>query len=349
MVLYVLNAKPDFFKPLNKDNAWDNFCVLIDRLIIAMGGSMCTHAALATSSPDTVVEATLPYCRYRQGIYIDGYHVIIRRVSADGKGSKVLDFVPEGINPDAKPEDNLPYAYVQSAVAALLCLFRHKAPLDPVARDAILVLLQLMLHPLAEKIDDFIAEKQGKDGAWFCSQLVTYCYDEAAKTDSDYSLHFPGLDAARDSLIDWLLGQVPDDMIRAIADPEAAKLRTTAARPTLELAGPEITHAGMKLLAAIERDADDVHAILAEGEILSLAGAAGTPALAEAASIAKDPRKAGAQILADAFHLLSALGVVESGRSAADTFREYKESLIMPSDLEGETALREVGVLYDHS
>ncbi len=349
MLLYVLDAKPQFIKPLNKENAMKNLGVLIDRLIIAMSGSMCTHAAIAAKTPDTVVEATLPYCQYRSPIYSGGYHIIVRRVAAEGKGAKVLDFVPPGISPDGKTGDNLPYAYAESAVAALLCLFRHEARIDPLERDALLVLLQLLLHPLAKAIDDFIAEKQGKDGAWFCSQLATYCYDEAAKTDPDYKLRFPGLEAAKKSITEWLLGQVPAESVQALAAPAAAKTLATAERPALELTGPEIAHAGMKLLAVLERDADDVRAILANGDILSPSDAAAAPALVAASSIAKDSGKVAEAILADAFRLLSAMGVATPGKTPIDAFNEYKEALVMPSDLEGETALREIGILYDLS
>lgn len=99
MLLYVLNEKPQFL-PFKKGNTWENFHVLIDRLIITMSGSMCTHSALAANENDTAVEATVPYCRYRKGMYVDGYQVLVRRVATKGKGAAVLDFLPAGINPN---------------------------------------------------------------------------------------------------------------------------------------------------------------------------------------------------------------------------------------------------------
>jgi hypothetical protein len=347
MILYVLNERPGFETPITKENAWKNFCALIDRLIIAMGGSMCTHAALAAATSDTVIEATLPYCRYRPGIYVDDYHVIVRRVSAPGKGAAVLDYVPAGIDPNAdKDSENLPYAYAQSAIAALFCLYRREVPLDPIAKDALLVLLILILHPLAKSIDDFIAGHQGKDGAWFCSQLVTYCYDEAAKTDPAYKLHFPGLDKAKESLIEWLISRLSADSLASLAEPKGP------ARPALELASPEIAHAAIKLLAALEGDAADVRSLFAASssdEADYLARGTAAPEFLEAVALAADHQKAAERILADAYHLLSSMGQLDPAKSPVDAFNEYKESLVMPADLEGETSLLTVGTLYDHS
>lgn len=347
MILYVLNEKPGFETPITKENAWKNFSALIDRLIIAMGGSMCTHAALAAAASDTVVEATLPYCRYRSPIYVDGYRVIVRRVSAPGKGAAVLDYVPEGIDPAARNDsENLPYAYAQSAIAALFCLYRREVPLDPIAKDALLVLLILILHPLAKSIDEFIADHQGKDGAWFCSQLVAHCYDEAAKADPAYRLRFPGLDKAKESLIDWLIARLPADSLASIAE------TTATGRPALGLSSPEIAHAGFRLLAALEGDAEDTRALFAApptGDSGFLASGAAAPAFRAAVTLATDHRKAAEVILADAHHLLSALGLIDADKSPIDAFNEYKESLVMPADLESETALSEAGILYDRS
>ena len=343
MLLYVLLKKPEF-EPFTGDHAWDNFCILIDRLIIAMGGSMCTHAALAATAPDTVVEATLPYCRYRSGIFSDGYQVLVRRVKAEGKGSAVLNYLPPGINPDpsAPANKNLPYAYVQSAVAALLCLFRTQAHLDPLVRDAMLVFLQLVLHPLAKEIDDYIASRTGQDSAWFCSQLVTHCYDQAAKTDTDYKLRFPPITNGEKTLLDWLVAQVPANALPALASTEAQKAAGISRMGSvkLELAGNEIMQAGNSLLSLLEGK---------KGLSAYRPLAAVTPSFHEAVNLIKNPQKTAEAILIDVFHLLTLLGIHDPEKSLPGAFDEYKESLIMPSDLERETALQHIGVLYDKS
>jgi hypothetical protein len=321
MLLYVLNEKPHFL-PIKEGNTWENFCVLIDRLIIAMSGSLCTHSALAANENDTVIEATLPFCRYRKVIFSEGYSVLVRRVASDTKGAEVLNHIPEGIVPDVPPGENLPYAYAQSAIAALLCLFRREAPLDPAARDVALVFLQLILHPLAKEIDQYIAERQGKDGAWFCSQLVTYCYDQAAKTDSDFKLHFPALDSAKQSLFNWLVTQVPAETRVSLANPGSALSRGLRSSGDAAPNGDAL-RAGIAYLTVLEGQSP-----LSTGE---------NPLLA-----APVPLRINAeQILADAYHILAHLGI--------ENFDEYKESLIMPSDLARETALRHIGTLYDAS
>jgi len=341
LLLYLLLEKPEF-EPFTKANAWDNFCILIDRLIIAMGGSMCTHSALAATAPDTVVEATLPYCRYRKGIYSDGYKVLVRRVKVAGKGSAVLNYLPPGINPDpsSPANQNLPYAYVESAVAALLCLFRTQAHLDPLVRDAMLVFLQLVLHPLAKEIDDFIASRTGQDSAWFCSQLVTHCYDQAAKTDKDYKLRFPPINYAEKTLMDWIVAQVPANALPALASGEAQKAAGISRMGSVipEFAGDEITQAGISLLSALEGK----NAVSAYRPF-----SAATPAFLEAVALVKNPQKVAEGILVDVFHLLSLLGMHNPENSLPVAFDEYKEALIMPSDLEREIALQHIGVLYD--
>jgi len=343
MLLYVLLETPKF-KEFTKENEWDNFSALIDLLIIKMSRSMCTHAALVASAPDTAVEATLPNCRYRKGIYNDGYKVLVRRVNEAGKGPEVLNYLPPGINPDtsAPTNKNLPYAYAQSAVAALFCLFRNEAPLDPLARDAMLVFLQLLLHPLAKAIDDFIAERSGQDSAWFCSQLVTHCYDQAAKTDSAFKLHFPAIDSANKTLFGWLVSQVPANALPALASAEARKAAGISRLASVipEFAGDEIMHAGISLLSALEGK----NAVSANRPL-----AATAPALHEAVALVKNSQKAAEGILVDAYHLLSLLGINNPDKTPSGAFDEYKEALIMPSDLERETALQHIGVLYDKS
>ncbi len=338
MILYVLNQKPEFL-PFTKKNLWPNFCVMIDRLIIAMGGSMCTHSAIAAGSADTVVEATLPYCRYRKPMYSEGYTVLVRRVKAAGKGAKVLDFVPPGIGLDAPSKDNLPYAYAQSAVAALLCLFRRKMPADPAEREALLVFLQLILHPLAKSIDDYIAEKQGKDGAWFCSQLVTFCYDRAAEADPDYRLDIPMLDFSEDTVIEWLVSKVSPDKMASLRSTGRAENGSFA-----ESAG------GFALASAgVFRAAGDLLSILEGADCLS--GVRGEPEFLSGAklSLSASPAGAAERILADAFRLLTVLGKDLSRIPSQATVAEYKESLVMPSDLERERSLAEIGRLYDFS
>lgn len=333
MILYVLDAKPQFL-PFTRENAWPNFCVLIDRLIIAMGGSMCTHAALAAPQSDTVVEATLPYCRYRPGIYCDGYTVLVRRVSAPGKGALVLDYLPEGIVYGADPHDNLPYAYAQSAVAAFLCLFRHKASVHPAERKALLVFLQMVLHPLAKKIDEFIASAQGKSGAWFCSQLVMHCYDRAAETDSDYRLRFPLMARSRERFVDTLFDSLPPlaaDMSGLLAVAENRPLD----RDSLSFDDPAVLRAGLTLLEIIEDDfksPPDMH-------MLSAVATERTP----------DGTNAEVRVLQDAHRFLTLLAGDRVDLSTRDAFYEYVESLVMPSDLEKETGLLRAGYLHDHT
>lgn len=340
MLLYVLNEKPQFL-PLKKDNTWANFHVLVDRLIITMSGSQCTHSALAATEKDTAVEATVPYCQYRKGMYVDGYQVLVRRVATKGKGAAVLNFLPPGINPNTNsdPKENLPYAYAQSIIASLLCLFRRETSLDPLAREATLVFLQLILHPLAEAIDNFIAKKQNKESAWFCSQLVAHCYDQAAKQDPAYKLHFPALDKPKKTLFEWLIAQVPSESIKSIT----STITTRKKHSISQIEAPEISYAGISLLTVLENNTND----FTNNDYLALTSE--SPVMLEAIKDSKNHSKAAQIILSDTFRLLSLLGINNLQKVNFANWDIYKESLIMPCDLEHETALQHIGVLHDHS
>jgi len=313
MILYVLNEKPQFL-PFTKENLWPNFCVMIDRLIIAMGGSMCTHAALAAQTGNTVVEATMPYCRYRKPIYSEGYTVLVRRVKAAVKGAKVLDFVPAGISEDVPSKENLPYAYAQSAVAALLCLFRQKMPANPAEREALLVFLQLILHPLAEWIDDCIAKKLGKDGAWFCSQLVAYCYDCASETDPDYRLDIHLVESTEETVIEWLASTITPEKRAQFEVPgffPASGVGSESSSP-MRIASPEVFRAAGGLLSVLE-GAD------------CFSGVHGADAVLKSAAVVRSASPEA--LLADALKLVAFLGKDPSRLPSIGDLAEYKESL----------------------
>lgn len=186
LILYELKEEPQFKFPVTKDNISENFSVLVDKLICFAEGTKVTHAALM-NGPDTVVEATLPYCRCRTPVLDPSYHCHVRRVGNGKDGSVVLNYLPQP--KEEVEQDPESYAMMMAAVAALSCLFKANIRKDD-SPAVLLAIIRCVLYKVAEYLDNKKMPYASGDENWFCSQLAYYAYTKAAVDlkDKDYEI-----------------------------------------------------------------------------------------------------------------------------------------------------------------
>ncbi|MFA6857174.1 MAG: hypothetical protein WCR31_08195 [Treponema sp.] len=340
ILLYVLQEKPEF-KEWTKENLLSNFGMLVDMLIIFAEDSMCTHAALAAQEPDSVIESTMPYVRYRSPIYSSGYHISVRRVPDGKDGSIVLKYLP----PVSKgtPVDNAPYAYSQAVLASLFCIFRRQGMSNPILRESTLLFLKLLLYPLAAWLDSIIPAVQGKTTAYFCSQLVGDCYDKAAVHDSPgFRLHCPDSGSAGDRLIDWLLEHKPDEN-RLCA---AAAVRTGTSMD-ISPEAPEIICAALSLLDKLNPEKNVTMGSHLQSPLLQT-GIHSTAYIQtlQAVKMQKADDTA-AEILGLLMRIVKSLGFDVSPDTIADDLLKFQAAFIMPCDLYEETSMLHIGEIID--
>lgn len=176
IILYELKNAPEFKLPITKDNISENFSALVDKLICFAEGTNITHAALMYG-PDTVVEATLPYCRVRTPVLDPSFHCHVRRIGNGKDGSAVLKYLPQPKEEVEKDPES--YAMMMAAVAALSCLFKAKIGKNDNSA-LLLAIIRCVLYKVAEFLDNQKMPYASGEENWFCSQLAYYAYTKAA-------------------------------------------------------------------------------------------------------------------------------------------------------------------------
>ena len=217
ILLYSFKKGPDF-KPLKpnqsiKDFLFENFEVLIDKLIIWAEKSQTTHVGLAYDFKKdkndvlkcVVAEATLPYCRLRTPAYPgDAYIVKVHRLPQGIDGSVVLNELPDFVEED---KQNNSYAMAQATVAALICLFRTRVADNHEKAKKLMIFLKFIGYALAQWIEPLFPTYDDKKKPFFCSQLAAYCYNMTALHlhDERYRVKTPVNSKIGDTLIDYLI------------------------------------------------------------------------------------------------------------------------------------------------
>lgn len=258
ILLYSVIEPPKFIPPSEekslKDLIADNFKILIDKLIIWSENSNTTHAALfydlinkeGEPAIGRVAEATLPYCQLRYPILADNFKVIARRLPENLDGSLVLNELPPL---SEKNVDNNGYALAQACLAGLMILFRTRlepqSAKDRILLPKLLTFLKLISYPIGRYVDKLLPFNKDGKTPFFCSQLVSWCYDMTALKlkNPAYKVNTPSNSKIGDSLLDYLLKNTDLDA------PDTDELLSEfESNLEIDLDSPELLYAACQIL-----------------------------------------------------------------------------------------------------
>ena len=337
MVLYMMLEKEPF-KPFTKENAKDNFHILIHRITIYSQNSMCTHAALAAEEKDYVYEAAIPNIRYHSPMLpASNYSLVIRRAPDNADGKKVLSYLPPISKNDST--QNPAYAYLESGIASFLCLLRRNGLGKSSTIKPALLFLELLLYPLSAAVDSLIAKKENTDSFYFCSQLTAECYNRAALEDSRFALKFTNLSNIpqtefktnnNKTILNWIINNADKNSVDL--DQKLLSMKTA-----YSFDSPELLYAGLSLLCKMKPFSDDSrnkHLFeKANNSLLQNARTLHTPKLSAS--------ELSAALLSLLIKILKLYGI--SGSSDKEILIKFQSTFVMPVDILNEQNLVHVG------